>query len=98
MFVRNLEVFRNYKTPNWLSDLRLLGISAQEDQKWLAESVIPEAVDHGLSKLAMIITNSSENVSHEDYVKKFQVILERYNVKARYFTSLNAGRQWLVEQ
>ena len=97
MFIKNLEIFRNYKTPFWISDIRTLDKVSPEDHKWLIESIIPEATEYGLKKIAMIIRDDESHMVQKSYAEMFANILAEFEVETAHFNSIDSGRNWFVE-
>jgi len=97
MFIKNLEIFRNYKTPFWISDMRTLDKVSPEDHKWLIESIIPEATEYGLKKIAMIIHDDESHMVQKSYSEMFANVFTEFEVETAHFNSMDSGRNWLAE-
>lgn len=67
LFLQCLNMLRLYNTPFWMSDLRKLGQVAPEDQKWMLTTILPDAINLGLSHIAVIYDPAQHN---DDYLKK----------------------------
>ncbi len=96
-FTKSLEVFRQFKTPNWISDLNNIGPASPEKQKWMINSVIPEAMEYGLKKLAIVINIENLEDEQKDYIKKLRLVLNNLGVKSAVFLSQEDGKNWLLK-
>ena len=96
MFIKNLEIFRSYKTPFWISDMRNVGPVSAEDQQWLIESIIPEAMEYGLKKIAMVIKPENIDERQKVYMEKLLQIFKANGVESSFFIDMEKGRNWLL--
>ncbi|HEY3430820.1 MAG TPA: ATP-binding protein, partial [Cyclobacteriaceae bacterium] len=64
LFKKCYEIVRLYNTPYWLSDLRKQGTIPPEDQKWMSENILVDAIQNGLKRIAGIYNPVQHN---EDY-------------------------------
>jgi signal transduction histidine kinase/ligand-binding sensor domain-containing protein len=49
-----LNTIKTYHSPGWIADLTDQGIVPKAEQQWFATTVLPEAVKHGLRRVASI--------------------------------------------
>lgn len=96
MFIKNLEIFRSYKTPFWISDMRNVGPVSAEDQQWLIESIIPEAMEYGLKKIAMVIKPENIDERQKVYMEKLLQVFKANGVESSFFIDMEKGRNWLL--
>ncbi|MDW8331693.1 MAG: ATP-binding protein [Cyclobacteriaceae bacterium] len=92
IFEKSLEILRLYNTPFWISDLRKQGRVPSEDQIWMLTTILPDAVNNGLSYVAVIFDPKQHN---EDYLKRIDENLHNAGVKVKFFQSKNEAEAWL---
>lgn len=92
IFEKSLEILRLYNTPFWISDLREQGRVPSEDQIWMLTTILPDAVNNGLSYVAVIFDPEQHN---EDYLKRIDENLHNAGVKVKFFQSKNEAEAWL---
>ncbi len=94
-FIKSLEVFRQFKTPNWVSDLNNIGPTTPENQSWMADTVIPEAIEYGLKKVAIVINFENLVDEQKDYIKRLRQVFKKLGVANSIFISQKDGKKWL---
>jgi signal transduction histidine kinase len=94
-FVKNLEVFRQFKTPNMVSSMHGIEPASPENQEWLLDSIIPDAIEYGLKKLA-VVANSIRPKYREYLDSLMESVSPR--VSCRYFKTMEDAKKWINEE
>lgn len=92
LFNKSLDVLRIYNTPYWISDLRKQGTINPEDQIWMATTIIPEAVQNGLTWIIGIYDPAQHN---EDYRERIKAAIEKVGSQIHFFTELKGAEAWI---
>ncbi len=92
LFLQCLNMLRLYNTPFWMSDLRKLGQVAPEDQKWMLTTILPDAINLGLSHIAVIYDPAQHN---DDYLKKIAANIHQLRATVKFFTTTNEAETWV---
>lgn len=95
-FEKNLEIFRQFKTPHWISDMNGLEVASKENQEWLMKSVVPDALEYGLKKLAVVIAHDL-TPEYDSYVEKVISKLAPL-VSCKRFSTLKDAKDWINEE
>lgn len=74
----------------WLSDMSQAGVVSRDNQKWLKEDIIPNAISHGLKQVAIVV---SVNIFNKLYVNNIKEELEQFSTQ--YFDNVEDARKWL---
>jgi signal transduction histidine kinase len=89
-----ISSLKMYKTPAWISDIRNQGFVTDEDQQWLVENIIKEALKHGLRRVAVI---GVHDAFKKDYVSRIEQVTQGLNVEMRVFTSMEESLLWMED-
>ena len=92
LFMRCLEILRLYNTPFWISDLRNQGRVPAEDQIWMLTTILPDAVNNGLTHVAVIYDPLQHN---EDYLEKINQNMQHAGTSVKFFHSKYEAEVWL---
>ncbi len=92
LFSKCLEILRIYKTQLWLSDMRRQGIPSQQDQAWMVENILNEAVQNGLVRIAGIYEPPQHN---EEYRSKITAAAKKMEVEVQFFIAKKEAEDWL---
>jgi len=95
-FTRNLEIFRQFKTPHWISSMNGIEPASPENQQWLINSVIPDAIEYGLEKLA-VVAGQELSPEYRTYIEKVIEKL-RPHVLCELFTTIDKAKSWINEE
>lgn len=91
LFMRCLEILRLYNTPFWISDLRNQGSVPAEDQIWMLTTILPDAVNNGLSHIAVIYDPLQHN---EDYRERIKQNMQNAGTLVKFFHSKHEAEAW----
>jgi two-component sensor histidine kinase len=94
MFHKCYDIVRLYGTPYWISDIRKQGIIPVDDQKWMVESILIEAIQNGLKRIAGIYDPEQQN---EDYRNRIKAPAHKLGVEIDFFTSRKDAEGWIDE-
>ncbi len=89
---KGLDMVRLYHTPFWLSDLSKQGIVSTEDQKWMVNTILPEAISQGLRKIANIYYDGQPN---EDYRNRIKETTLKLGAEIEFFTDRKRAEEWV---
>ena len=63
----------------------------------MVDSVIPEAIEYGLKKLAIVINIENLPNEQKEYIKKLLLVFKNFGVKSAVFISQEDGKDWLLK-
>ncbi|HEV8515959.1 MAG TPA: HAMP domain-containing sensor histidine kinase, partial [Cyclobacteriaceae bacterium] len=92
LFAKCLEMVRLYHTPYWISDLSKQGTISPDDQKWMVTTIMPEAIQQGLRKIANVYFEGQTN---EDYRKRINEAAAKLGVEIELFTDRKKAEDWI---
>lgn len=92
LFNQCLNIVKMYHTPYWVSDLRLQGVVAVEDQRWMLQTIYPEANRNGLVQTA-IIYNPHHHSS--DYPERIRAAAEHLGIQIQFFDNRKDADEWI---
>ena len=87
-----LTTLKTYNTPGWIADLREQGEVQDEDQIWFLTHILPEAVRHGLKRIAAI---GFKDPIRESYYNRMIVKVGELGVELRVFTEEKEAHLWM---
>ncbi len=94
VFVKSLGFLKVFNTPNYIADISEQGIIATEDQHWMFNEVIPEAVHFGLNRIAAV--KSSGNLAPiKNYMESIDVQLQKEGVTYQVFGTMDEATDWI---
>lgn len=93
VFETVLNTLRTYHSPGWIADLRQQGIVPEEDQKWFANTILPEAVKNGLRRIATIGFRDPARVA---YYERMQQRASGLGFHLQDFDSLPLALDWMA--
>lgn len=91
LFMRCLDILRLYNTPFWISDLRNQGKVPAEDQIWMLTTILPDAINNGLSHIAVIYDPLQHN---EDYRERIKQNMQQMGTSVKFFHSKHEAEAW----
>jgi len=94
MFMKCVEFLTAYHTPNWLSDITNQGVVADDDRQWMITSILPEAAQLGLRRIAVITPVERE----QNYVNNIQRAFAGLKIEQAYFKSIPEATQWICTE
>lgn len=97
VFRKCLDFVRTYNTPNYLSDMTHQGSIQREDQVWMMESIMPQAIRNGLKRIATILGDTTQPLVHE-YNTRLNEQIGILGAEYRFFTSREDAYNWLREE
>ncbi len=92
VFNKSLEMMVLYHTPHWISDMRLQGKIAEENQRWLFAEVLPAAIRLGLQTVLCICDTHQLT---EDYRINLKKISNKLGLDTIYFETQKAAEEWI---
>lgn len=94
VFIKSLEFVKAYHTPNYIADITKQGPIANEDQQWMFTSIIPEAAQFGLRRIASINVGPTSSVI-KTYMEGINQTLQSYQVRYQMFETLDLATEWM---
>lgn len=94
VFRKCLDFVRTYNTPNYLSDMTKQGSIQREDQLWMMESIMPQAIRNGLKRIATVLGDTSQPLVRE-YNSKLNEEIRSLGGEYRFFASRDDAYEWL---
>jgi hypothetical protein len=92
LFAKCLDMVRIYHTPFWISDFSRQGTISPEDQKWMVTTILPEAVRHGMRKIANVHFDGQNN---EDYRNRIKEASMKSGAEIEFFTDRKKAEEWV---
>jgi signal transduction histidine kinase len=96
-FIKSLGFLKAFNTPNYVSDISNQGPVSADDQQWMFQSIIPEAIECGLRKIATVKPNGS-NVVVQQYVEDLNVTLNRLGAHYQMFENMDKATEWMRKE
>lgn len=94
VFETVLQTLQTYNTPAWIADLRNQGTIDPADQQWFMSTVLPQAVECGLKRIATV---GFVNPIRMDYHQRMQVKSKDIGIDIRDFSTLDEAKAWMLE-
>lgn len=91
---KSLEFFKAFNTPNFIGDVSKQGPIALDDQQWLLNTILPEAVQFGLKRIAVINSLELQEES-KNYLNEIQNRLQQIGIVYQQFESKTSSIEWL---
>ncbi len=92
LFTKCLNIVKMYHTPYWVSDIRFQGVVSVEDQRWMLQTIYPEANRNGLIQTALIY-----NPQHhpKDYLERIQAAADQLGITIQFFDNRKSADEWI---
>lgn len=97
IFAKCLDLIKAYNTPNYLSDITRQGPILREDEDWMVKEILPQAIQHGMSRIAIVQSQSPDETSI-GYLQRIIDTLESFGVKQKFFLTLSEATDWLKKE
>jgi hypothetical protein len=94
VYVTGLKFASENKVNFFLSDIRKEGLVSLDDVKWLTSTVIANANQLGIKKIALI--NEEESIFSSIYAESLKKKIENYSIQVNLFTDISSARIWLL--
>ena len=94
VYLKCLEFFRSYNTPNYICNMCLEGLVAMKDQQWMLSAILPDTAAAGLRRIA-IITHEHNPPPLMEYHARLRETFLALGVSVRFFTSSDEANEWL---
>lgn len=94
VFAKSLEFVKAFNTPNYIADISHQGPVSEEDQQWMFRSIIPEAAQFGLRRIASIKLNSNTEAVRT-YLKGINQALHAHHITYEMFDSMDKATDWM---
>lgn len=89
-----LHTLKTYNTPGWIADLRLQGVVPDEEQQWFLTTVIPEAVNCGLKRIAAV---GFSDPIRKNYFDRMTAKTDLLKVELKVFEQLEDAVHWMKD-
>ena len=86
-FTKGKNIFVNY-----LADTRLQSVVTPEDRKWFQNNIIPEAIENGLQRGAVVI---SGNAFKKYYMNMIIRGSKMFPIEIKMFDNVDKAKKWL---
>jgi hypothetical protein len=88
-----LTLMNERKADKWLANTKSLGVINPEDHVWFNEVWMPQAMEAGTRRVAMIVSDDVfAQLSMDDIMDEVREIAP---VRDRFFTTIEEAREWL---
>lgn len=87
-----LHTLKTYNTPGWIADLRLQGVVPDEEQQWFLTTVMPEAVNCGLKRIAAV---GFSDPIRKNYFERMTAKTDLLKVELKVFDQLEDAVHWM---
>jgi signal transduction histidine kinase len=92
LFSECLNIVKLYHTPYWISDIRNQGVVSADDQRWMLQTIYPEANKNGLVQTALIY--NPQNFSTE-YMARIQAAADGLGINLQFFDNRKDADAWI---
>jgi len=97
VFSKCLDFVKVFGSPNYIADLSHQGQIDPEDQLWVFNVIMPDAVKNGLNRIAAIRPDMKDPVVRE-YLDGINVTLKKLGVTQQFFQTMEEASDWVQEQ
>lgn len=97
VFIKSLELVKAFNTPNYVSDISHQGPISEEDQHWMFQTIIPDAVQSGLKRICSI-KPGMQSAETLQYLEGTNQALQKHGVAYRIFGTMDEGTEWLRKE
>lgn len=94
VFRKCLDFVRTYNTPNYLSDMTRQGKIQREDQIWMLESIMPQAIRNGMKRIATVLGDTTQPLV-EEYNLRLVGEIGTLGANYRFFASREDAYEWI---
>ena len=94
VFIKSLEFVKAYNTPNYIADISQQGSITAEDQQWMFTSIIPDAAQFGLRRIASIKPDA-HTPTIKNYLNGINQSLATYGVHYEMFETMDEATYWM---
>ncbi len=92
LFNKCLNIVKMYHTPYWISDLRQQGVVSVDDQRWMLQTIFPEANKNGLIQTAVIYNPQDHST---EYPTRIRVAAESMGIAIEFFDNRKSADEWI---
>ncbi len=92
LFNKCLNMVKMYHTPYWISDLRQQGVVSTDDQRWMLQTIFPEANKSGLTQVAIIYNPQNHTT---EYPTRIRVAAESMGIAIQFFDNRKSADEWI---
>lgn len=92
---KGLACINEKKLTKWLADVRELGAISEEDQKWSNEDWFPRALQSGIKRMAVIV---SDDIFNQMTVEEIMLKVKAQDFISQYFDSVDKAKKWLKNE
>lgn len=92
VFEKSVDIVKSYRTPFWISDFSHRGTITAEDQQWVVTKMMPDAVRHGLRKIASIYDEQLHDTERFSHLEK---IANSYGAEVKFFNDRVQAEKWI---
>jgi len=90
--LKGIEAITDNRAAAYVSDARKVKVIVHEDQKWIKEIWMPQAVRAGLQRLAFVTAPTGLG---KVTVEEVCGLVDDHGLQSRTFASMEAARQWV---
>ena len=96
LFTKGLDFLIKNKATKWLSDIRNQGVVGPAASKWVADEIFPQAVKHGLGKVAVVM---KADIFQEFYISNVSKSVQKNRGDImKYFDAVEDANDWLIRE
>lgn len=89
---KGLAFLKENKFIRWIGDVRHLGAVAEEDQQWSNTIWFPEALEAGISRIGIIV---SDDIFNQLSVEEIMSRVDNAELSSHYFSSPEEAMSWI---
>lgn len=94
VFIKSLEFVKAFSTPNYLADIYNQGPVAEEDQQWMFSSIMPEAVQFGMRRIASVKPGANSPLVRQ-YLEGINKTLTKLGAIYEMFETMDEATEWM---
>lgn len=92
-FLKTLEMVKTYPTIGFISDITRQGLIAPEDRTWFEECVLPDTIESGIKKIAVVF---DRNIIKKYYLNFLMNSFKRNDIPMKLFTTMEKATHWII--
>lgn len=97
VFQKCLDFFKAYNTPNYLADISQQGQISKEDQQWMFQNILPDAIHNGMRRIAAVRPDVANPIVQE-YLKGINESLIKLGARQEFFLTMTEAMDWIQQE
>lgn len=94
VFQKSLEFIKSFNNQNYVADLSQQGPISEDDQQWMFRTIMPEAIQFGLKRVASIRTDAHDPAVR-DYMAGINQVMSKLGAMYEIFETMDEALAWM---